>query len=77
MVRNFCDCCGNELTSDNVPSGPENRGMLCGKTPNTGKLPSFQWEVLVGMNGIWNDGELCKYCIIDLVNAADDRPVEA
>ena len=39
-----------------------------------GKTASLRVEVQHSINGVWNAGEVCKYCIIDAVNQADDRP---
>ena len=74
MTKHFCDNCAAELDDRNTPSGVEMPGRLRGEA-NLNKAVLV--EVITGIDGVWNKGELCKYCIIEAVNRLDDRPVAA
>lgn len=72
MIRIFCDVCGDEVTDGNIPREGENgKRVACEVRGKTGIL---KVEVMTGINGTWNGGDVCKYCVIDAVNQADDRP---
>lgn len=75
MIKYFCDLCGAEISEQNRPRGGTVPGRL-GVEKVDSKNPDrmFEIEVITGVNRCWNNGELCKYCIIDMINEADDRP---
>jgi hypothetical protein len=66
-VKYFCDQCGDEIT---------NRNKI-----ETGRLKAsighLGVEVIVSQNQTANDGEYCKYCVLDALYKLDDRPREA
>lgn len=72
MIRRFCDVCGSELTDKNTPCAGQNGGRI--ECEVKGKTGTLKVEVQHAINGTWNAGEVCKYCIIDAVNDVDDRP---
>jgi hypothetical protein len=74
MIKHFCDKCHVEITDK---TRPEN-SLIGGTKGRLGRSVasrnnSFEFEIIVGMNGTSNGVDLCKYCIIDMVNTADDR----
>lgn len=72
MIKRFCDVCGEELTKSNTPSsGTEKNRVGCVVQGKTGRLTV---EVHHAIDCMWDGGDVCKYCIIDAVNKADDRP---
>ena len=72
MIRIFCDVCGVEINEDNAPSsGANGRRVSC---TVIGKHGTLKVEVQHAINDKWNGGDVCKYCIIDAVKNADDRP---
>lgn len=69
MIKTFCDLCTREL------SGEENvvqNRIRCEKVFE-GET-KIHIEIQVGKNGTWNSGEVCKDCVIDLINSFDKRP---
>ena len=77
MIKRFCDCCGAVLDKRNT--APTNEGgieRLQAKVKKGGKV-LLQVEVITAKGSTWNDGEFCKYCIIDAINQLDDRPKQA
>lgn len=75
MIKHFCDCCEVELTDKNRCSGsPETSDRLGGRITAFKTHANIEFEVLTGLNKCWNNGDFCKYCVIDAVNSLDDRP---
>lgn len=75
MIKYFCDLCGTEINDQNQPRGgdaPSRLGVEKVDPKNPGRM--FQIEVITAINSCWDNGEFCKYCIIDMINEADDRP---
>ena len=68
MIKRFCDFCGAEITNKNWVG---DTGRFKAKI---GKKGTLHVEVKTGFNRIMNEGDFCKYCVIDAVNGADDRP---
>lgn len=72
MKKTFCDCCADEI--------PDVRPERLSGQSRRGKYV-INFEIMTGLNepnqtGIsMNNGDICKYCIIDAVNTLDDRPV--
>lgn len=65
MTKYFCDCCGSEIKDANRCLG----GQL-ENTPTTG----IGFRIITSLDGTWNAGVFCKYCVIAAVNELDDRP---
>lgn len=75
MIKHFCDCCEAELTDNNRCTGsPQQSGRLGGTIATFKKGMLMEVEVVTGLNKCWNNGDFCKYCVIDAVNSLDDRP---
>jgi len=77
MVRRYCDCCGEEITDKNRV-GDAHWRLTAKIEPkkNSRSCKSLIVEVITAKDGAWNDGDFCKYCIIDAINKLDDRPKE-
>ena len=73
VIRRFCDVCGVEVTDDNSPCAGQNGGRVACEVK--GKTGTLKVEVQHAIDGKWNSGDVCKYCIIDAVSGADDRPL--
>lgn len=71
--KTFCDICGDEMDGKNTPSGGVDVCDRLGGNAKTGKN-YVSFEITVGLNGKWNVGDICKYCIINAVKRFDDRP---
>ena len=74
MTKTFCDACGEELTSRNLPSGGFMVKSRLGAELRTSDGRVFHFEVIGAVGKCANDGVFCKYCILDALNSADDRP---
>ena len=76
MTKFFCDICGQEITPATRAAGSADATRLtstiCGKGANIKNRLTV--EVTTGLNDTWNAGHFCKYCILEAVNAVDDRP---
>lgn len=73
-IRRFCDSCGDEITSRNSchKGGDQSRlTALVKKADRTGQLGV---EVIVSKGNVANDGDWCKYCVLDALAKLDDRP---
>jgi len=75
MIKVYCDFCGKEITDHNRIDDGHFR--LKAEVVSRGGKHRMQVEVLTGLDGTSNRGEFCKYCVIDAIKAADDRPVKA
>lgn len=73
MIRQYCDCCDAEITDKNKIDDTNFR--LTGEIKRKGSI-MLSVEVITSKDKTWNDGDFCKYCIIDAINEADDRPKE-
>lgn len=69
MTKRFCDCCGSEITEHNTV-GDSNR--LAAQIIKDG-LVVLKVEVVTAKSTTWNDGDFCKYCVIDAIKKSDDR----
>ena len=74
MTKTYCDACGEELTSRNLPSGGFMVKSRLGAELRTSDGRVFHFEVIGAVGKCANDGDFCKYCILDALNSADDRP---
>ena len=75
MIRHFCDECGAEITRKNMCGKDSSGNRLSGKGDTSKPTPGVLFfDVMTGKGNITNDGEFCKYCVIDAINKLDDRP---
>ena len=74
MIKRYCDVCGEELTPRNSPSGGFTVKSRLGAELRTSDGRVFNFEVIGSIYKRANDGEFCKYCILDALNSTDDRP---
>jgi len=78
MVKYFCDSCGVEITKSNSVCG----GKMCSGRlgaivkAKKGRVNSLSVEIITSLNATANDGIFCKYCVLDALQALDDRPKE-
>lgn len=72
MIRRYCDCCGDEIVSKNKINDAGFR--LTGEITKADSSSTLKVEVITAKDNTWNDGDFCKYCVIDAINKADDRP---
>lgn len=75
MIKMFCDCCGKEITDETKLNGGT-LGRL-GSRVNQGRANELFVEVITGKDQTSNAGHFCKYCVIDALSQADDRPQQA
>lgn len=61
MKKAYCDCCGEEITAENIFS--EFKVDIKG----------VDFHVKIN-NAIPVDYDACKYCVLDEINKLDDRP---
>ena len=74
MIKRYCDCCEAEILKYNQVDNKNHRLTAeIRKSNNT----LFKVEVITALDTKWNKGDFCKYCIIDAINKADDRPRKA
>lgn len=75
MIKHFCDKCETEMIDKNKIVGGKTGTHLSASTPFSATSDAvLNVEVLVGLNGVWETGTFCKYCVIDLLTTLDDRP---
>lgn len=74
MIKRYCDCCGNEITRTNRIDGERDR--VTGEVRRRGGPVLLRVEVITAKGNTWNDGDFCKYCVLDAIMKADDRPKE-
>ena len=72
MIRYYCDVCKQEMISYLFVEEGMNGGRLAAKIERNGV--SLAVEVIHTKDGVSNQGDVCKYCILDALFAADDRP---
>lgn len=75
MIRTFCDCCGAEIKDRNAVSDRTGERLLATlRNKLNPAAEPLQVEVITAQGSSWNSGQFCKYCVIDAINQADDRP---
>jgi hypothetical protein len=62
MKKTFCDICGAEIGRHNHP-GTKGPGRIAGEYQKNGVKLSY--EVIVGKDGVTNEGDFCRYCIME------------
>jgi hypothetical protein len=72
MIKRYCDCCGNEITNKNKIDGENSR--LTGEIRKRAGQVMLRIEVITAKDNKWNNGDFCKYCVIDAILKLDDRP---
>ena len=79
MIKHFCDICETQLSADNQSSfDGENfrlKASIAKKLCLGEKILSV--EVITAKDSTWNDGDFCKYCVLDALYKLDDRPKAA
>lgn len=77
MIRRFCDACDTEIQTNYVSDRLVAERNV--KTPS-GRRLTIKVELTVGTGtsspggATWNEGELCRDCILDTVAVLDTRP---
>lgn len=67
MIKHFCDQCGTELPLDH-PSRMAARVDM--KSAVGEEAGTFMFEIHIGRNGCWNNGEFCVSCILAFIGQA-------
>jgi hypothetical protein len=70
MIKHFCDYCGEEILEEHL----NNNFKVERNTYTNGDLSATIMAKNIQIN--LQEGrvfEICKYCLIDLVNSLDDR----
>jgi hypothetical protein len=73
MQKTFCDQCGDEITDATKCTGGYERNWRLGTEIQRNGV-KLRVEILTAKNGTANAGDFCKYCVIEAINALDDRP---
>jgi len=77
MIKRFCDICETEITKANSLNldngGFRMQAEIEGKYSVYGKS-KLKVEVITSLDGTANEGDFCKYCILDALYKLDDRP---
>ena len=74
MIKHFCDGCGKQITSENKCAGAainSHTDRMGAKVKKNGKTLSV--EVMTATDGGYNQGDWCKYCVLDALYRLDDR----
>ena len=71
MIKTYCDCCEELINDSNIING--NHERLTGQIVKSNRV-ALKVEVITAEGSTWNSGDFCKYCVIDAINEADDRP---
>jgi len=74
MKKIICDICGEEITSKNQLLKKFIRKSRVKGTSGNHDL-GVTVEILYDLDGTYNKGDVCKYCVLDVVKKIDDRPV--
>lgn len=68
MIKHYCDACGSEI-EESVTSS---RLRGCPRVENTG----VSFEIMAGINGGANSGDLCTNCLVRAINICYGPPAE-
>lgn len=79
MKKIFCDCCSKEITKNNLfeltkTGNYSLKGTLYINASPYNSLGTRLNQTIEGSISLNYVGDLCKHCIIDLINQSDDRP---
>ena len=72
MIKIYCDICGTQITHENQSMGGvmvKNRLGVEIKNHDH----RFYFEVVQSKNSTANDGDICRYCVLDALYRLDDR----
>jgi len=69
MKRTYCDFCRDEITSENKISGGTIR-----TTGHVKTLNGYRLVVVLNVTEV-EPVDVCKYCALDAISTADDRPL--
>jgi len=69
MKKEFCDICGDEINEKNDLNKKISERRKVGKREIVVEI-DVAWMI----DGTWNNGDVCKYCIFDTIKQIDDRP---
>jgi hypothetical protein len=77
VIKEYCDSCGVEIDNNNRADGgkihcPDSR-LGCEVPSKKRGGPVLRVEIITSSNGTANAGHFCKHCILDALNALDDR----
>jgi len=73
-AKYFCDMCDRQLTDETMPNGGFNGVNRLGTSLTRPGKPMLKVEVMTFKGQTANDGDWCKYCILDALYKLDDRP---
>ena len=73
MIKRYCDICEVFLDEKNHLYDDNTFKSKMGGTNNN----EIEVNVQIALNGTWNKGDFCKYCVIDTIKIQDDRPKSA
>ena len=73
MIKRYCDVCEKQMTERNTPSFGVNGDRRLTATIQRNDA-TLKVEVLTGLNGTANKGDICTHCILDALYQLDDRP---
>lgn len=74
MIKRYCDRCGDQITPRNEIGGASNR--LTADLRNRRGNVMLRVEIVPAKDAAWNDGDFCKYCVLEAINQLDDRYIE-
>lgn len=72
MIKRFCDVCQSLMTDANTLTDGTTRSRLAADIQRNGVR--LKVEVIHSLDGTANAGDVCKYCVLMALLAADDRP---
>ena len=74
-AKYYCDICGEEITEQNncVGATINNVNNRLGAVI-TRKDKTLKVEIITALNDKWNDGDVCRHCVLDALSKLDNRP---
>ena len=74
MIKRFCDRCGVLIEGKNqLTGGGKTRQRLFTQLRSKDSKHILSVEVLTSLDNCVNDGDFCKYCVLDALYQLDDR----
>lgn len=73
MTKYFCDVCTKEITEKNQCAGGQ---VACDSRLGTeikARGKRLRVEIMTALDGAFNAGVFCKYCVLDALYRLDDR----
>lgn len=71
MKKNYCDGCGEELSRNYVTQRLENEHQFHFMQGPECKSTTARVEVMAGVDGTFNSGDLCLSCLYDAVTGGE------